>query len=203
MEQEKTRTIAFLCPSCRQLVILDRTPFQLLAGHSHLPCPCGKSALELEPLGDRVEAEVPCAYCGKSHRVSCSAHDLLKRRAMAFTCAASGLPCCIAGEEEAVYAAARRMERTADQLDAAPEGERGSFLNEVIMHEVLSELKDIAARGGVSCTCGSREWTMKVDHSAVQLRCARCGGVLRIPAACDDDLEDLCCRPTLTIRGRA
>ena len=95
------------------------------------------------------------------------------------------------------------MERTADQLDAAPEGERGSFLNEVIMHEVLSELKDIAARGGVSCTCGSREWTMKVDHSAVQLRCARCGGVLRIPAACDDDLEDLCCRPTLTIRGRA
>ncbi len=201
MESEKPRTIAYLCPSCRQLVIVQRSRFQLAAADSRLPCPCGKSELKLKPLGDRFEAEIPCAFCGRSHRVQCAAADLLDRRAMAFTCAASGLPCCAVGEEAQVYAAARRMEETADQLSGEGE-EKGTFLNEVIMHEVLSELKDIAARGGISCTCGSREWSLKVDHSAVQLRCARCGGVLRIPAACDDDLEDLCCHTTLTIRGR-
>ena len=71
------------------------------------------------------------------------------------------------------------------------------------MHEVLSELRDIAQRGGVSCTCGSREWKLQVNFSSVDLSCAQCGAALRIPAATADDLEDLCCKNTLVIRGRS
>ena len=77
-----------------------------------------------------------------------------------------------------------------------------AFTDNVIMYEVLSELKDIAARGGIACACGSHEYTMQVRRGAVDLTCAKCGGRLRLPAATDSDLDDLCCRMTLTIPGR-
>ena len=32
--------------------------------------------------------------------------------------------------------------------------------------------------------------------------CADCGGRLRLPAATDEDLDDLCCRMKLTITGK-
>ena len=70
------------------------------------------------------------------------------------------------------------------------------------MTEVLGELKDIAARNGISCTCGSREYKVKIQYSAVELICADCGAKLRLPAATDEDLEDLCCCYTLKIGGR-
>jgi len=43
---------------------------------------------------------------------------------------------------------------------------------------------------------------MEVTGSAVELVCGACGGRLRIPAATDEDLDQLCCQYTLTIRGR-
>ena len=71
------------------------------------------------------------------------------------------------------------------------------------MEEVLAEVKDIAGRGGVRCTCGSTEWKLKVNFSSVDLICASCGGVMRIPAATADDLDDVCCKDRLVIKGTA
>ena len=81
-------------------------------------------------------------------------------------------------------------------------GEEQTFLNETIMTEILGELKDIAARGGISCLCGSKDYKVKVLYSSVELACAHCGAKLRLPAATGEDLEDLCCRYTLSIGGR-
>ena len=77
-----------------------------------------------------------------------------------------------------------------------------AFVDNIIMYEILSELKDIAARGGIACACGSHEYTMQVRRGAVDLTCAKCGGRLRLPAATDSDLDDLCCRMTLQIPGK-
>ena len=77
-----------------------------------------------------------------------------------------------------------------------------SFADSVIMYEVLSELRDIAARGGISCTCGHRGCAMEVHGAAVDLVCPACGGRLRVSAATDEDLDRLCCQYTLTIKGR-
>ena len=72
------------------------------------------------------------------------------------------------------------------------------------MYEVLSELKEIAARpGGVTCGCGSAQYGMEIRRSAVDLVCRKCGAKLRIPAATDEDLDNLCCRLKLVIPGRA
>lgn len=201
MVEEGKRTLAYLCPECRQLVMIERTVFQLAAAPARLPCPCGKSALHVEIMGEQCKVTVPCLFCGKEHTVICSTQDFLSRKCLAFSCAASGLDCCYVGEEEAVFSAARRLEEAVDKVGSDAE-ERGIFLDEIIMHEVLSELKEIAGRGGISCTCGSKKWNLRVDFSSVELTCADCGGTLRLPAATESDLEDICCKYTLQIKKK-
>ena len=201
MVEEAKRTIAYLCPACHQAVVAEKTVFSLAAAPGKIPCPCGKSALKTEIVGDRVKLTVPCLFCEKEHTVTCSTHAFLHEKALAFACAASGLDCCYVGEEGPVFAAMERLEEAVDKLEAAA-GEKGTCLDEIIMHEILSELRDIAQRGGISCTCGSKEWRLQVNFSSVDLICGHCGRALRIPAATADDLEDLCCKNTLLIKGK-
>ena len=77
-----------------------------------------------------------------------------------------------------------------------------AFTDNVIMYEVLSELKDIAQRGGISCSCGSKEYAMQVGRACVDLICGKCGGRLRLNAATDEDLDRLCCQMKLEIHGK-
>lgn len=200
MIEDTKRTIAFICPVCRQPVILERTVFQLAASGSRLPCPCGKSAINVALMGDQVRLTVPCLFCEQEHTVSCSTTAFLQEKTLAFSCANSGLDCCYVGQEEPVFAAMKRLEETVDMLESEA-GAQGTFLNDLVMEEILGELRDIASRGGIRCTCGSREWKLKVNYSSVELFCARCGGALKLPAATMSDIEDLCCKTTLTIRG--
>lgn len=202
MVEEAKRSIAFICPACRQPVILERTVFQLAAAGSRLACPCGKSAIDVALMGNQVRLTVPCLFCEKEHTVTCSTHAFLREKTLAFSCAHSGLDCCYVGEEEPVFAAMRRLEETTDGLEAAA-GEQGMFLNAMVMEEILGELRDIGQRGGISCTCGCRDWKLKINYSSVELFCARCNGALKIPAATLSDIEDLCCKVTLTIRGNS
>jgi len=77
-----------------------------------------------------------------------------------------------------------------------------SALDNVIMYEFLSELRDIAARDGISCTCGSKRYAIEIRQGAVDIICHDCGAKLRLSAATDEDLDKLCCRYTLTIQGK-
>ena len=201
MLEDAKRSIAFICPVCRQPVILERSAFQLAAAGGRLPCPCGQSGIDVELMGSQVRLRVPCLFCDREHTVSCSTSAFLHQKALAFACASSGLDCCYVGEEEPVFAAMKRLEETVDQLESEA-GEAGTFLNDLVMEEILEELRDIGQRGGISCSCGCRDFRIKVNYSSVELFCARCDGALRIPAATMSDIEDLCCKPTLTIRGR-
>ncbi len=199
--EEPKRTIAYLCPSCKQSVVMEQSVFRLAAGASKLPCPCGGSAMKVEMEADHADLTVPCLYCGKDHQIRVPVHAFLHEKALALSCKATGLDCCYVGEEQTVFGALRRLEEAASQMGEKPEDE-GSFLNEAVMTEVLGELKDIAARDGVSCRCGAKEYKVKVHYSSVELECAQCGAKLRLPAATGEDLEDLCCHYTLLIGGR-
>ena len=202
MVEEAKRTIAYLCPACHQAVVAEKTVFSLAAAPGKIPCPCGKSELKTEIAGDQVKLTVPCLFCEKEHTVACSTHAFFHEKALAFSCAASGLDCCYVGEEGPVFAALKRLEEAVDKLEAQA-GEKGTFLDELVMHEVLSEIKDIAQRGGISCTCGSRNWKLQVNYSSVDLFCADCGGAMRIPAATASDIDDICCKDKLVIHGQA
>ena len=201
MVQETKRFLSYICPRCMQSVIVERDLFSLAAAPAHIKCPCGKSELGVEFMPDRVKLTVPCLFCGREHSVFCSSRAVIREKALAFSCAASRLDCCYVGEEGPVYAATARLEQAVDKLgeDAAS---NGAFLDEIVMEEILSELKDIAARGGVSCACGSKSWGFDVNFSSVDLICQECGGKYRIPAATADDIDDLCCKTSILIRGK-
>lgn len=200
---DQTRSIGYICPVCGQAVIASRTAFQLCAGDSALPCPCGKSELRFTQLGDRCEVTVPCLLCARDHTAVCSNDAMLTQKLLALSCPKSGLGCCYIGEEGPVFRAMEQLEQAVDKLRADDEGERrGAFLNDGVMAEVLAELRDVAQRGGVSCGCGSTDYGVKVGYAAVDVVCAACGAALRLPAATADDLDALCARYTITIPGR-
>lgn len=198
--EEPKRTLAYLCPKCKQSVVVEESEFRLAAASSKLPCPCGGSALLVEMEADHVDLTVPCLYCGEEHHIRCSAHAFLREKALAFSCKATGLDCLYVGEEQPVFRALRRLEEATAGM--GENMEEKPFLNEAIMTEVLGEMKDIASRNGISCTCGSREYKVKVNYSSVELECGQCGARLRLPAATGEDLEDLCCHYTLLIGGK-
>ncbi len=201
MENEM-RTFGYLCPACGKPVMAARSLFALEASGVEVECGCGGSALRTEFDGQWCKMIVPCGLCGETHSTRCAPADLTREGGVAFGCAKSQEFCCYVGDEGSVEKHLRTLEILAEKEKRNQENGGEPFLDSVIMYEVLSELKEIAAREkGITCGCGSHEYTMDIRRSAVDLSCKDCGAKLRIPAATEDDLDDLCCHLRLTIPG--
>ncbi len=197
--EEKRRSFGYICPHCGKAVLGSRTVFALTAAAARIECECGKAEMDIETDGTRFTLSVPCGLCGEQHTAVVEAAALLEGRGVGLACPKTKQICCYAGEEGQVRGSMEELAiRAAKEKSESPE----AFTDNVIMYEVLSELKDIAARGGISCTCGSRDYTLQVRRDAVDVTCAACGGKLRIAAATDEDLDRLCCQMTLQIRGK-
>ena len=197
---EETRSFGYVCPKCGKAVVARRSKFALSAAAVRMECPkCGESALEVQTDGVRFRLWVPCGLCGGVHQAECSAQELLEGRGIALACPETKQLCCYAGEESQVMA---RTEELAIRVDKERSEQREAFTDNVIMYEVLSELRAIASRGGVQCGCGSSDYGIHVRRDAVDLTCSRCGARLRIPAATDEDLDRLCCQMKLVIPGK-
>ena len=198
-QMEELRSFGYICPKCGKAVMAARSTFALSAAAARIECECGKAEMDIETDGTRFRLQVPCGLCGETHTAECSADAVLRGRGIGLACPKTKQICCYVGEPEQVR---RSMEELALRTEKEKAGDEEAFTDNVIMYEVLSELRDIAARGGISCTCGSREYGIRVRRDAVDLECRRCGGRLRLPAATDEDLDRLCCQMKLTIRGR-
>lgn len=196
---EETRSFGYICPACGKANFHTRSVFALTAAAARMECECGREALEVQTDGTKFRLWVPCGVCGGHHQAECSADALLHGRGIGLSCPVKQDLCCYVGREQEVR---RAMENLALRVEKDKGTDGEAFTDNVIMYEVLSELKDIAARSGIACTCGSRRYTMQVRRGAVDLICADCGGRLRLPAATDEDLDDLCCRMKLTIKGK-
>lgn len=195
---EETRSFGYLCPHCKKPVLAQRTRFALSAAAARIECECGKSELRVETDGLRFRLWVPCGVCGKTHQAEVTGEALLDGRGIGLACPATKQLCCYVGDEGQVEKAMEELDLRA-QKDRCEEAE--AFTDNVIMYEVLSELKDIAARGGIACSCGCTQYSIAVHRGAVDLICKACGGKLRLPAATDEDLDSLCCQMKLTIHG--
>ena len=194
------RTFGYLCPKCGKTVMAARSVFALEASNAEIECSCGDSALRADFDGERYRFYVPCGLCGETHTAVCPPERVL-RGAAALGCARTKQFCCFIGPEGIVEKNLRELEILVEK-EKRQESEGGeAFLDSVIMYEVLSELRDIAARGGITCGCGAGGCSMEVHGDAVDLICPACGGRLRVGAATDEDLDRLCCQYTLTIRG--
>jgi predicted RNA-binding Zn-ribbon protein involved in translation (DUF1610 family) len=201
--REEMRTFGYLCPKCGKMVMAARSIFALAASNAEIECACGGSALRTEFDGEKYHVYVPCGICGETHVATCDADRILKG-GTALGCANTKQFCCFIGDEGIVEKNLRELAILAEKEQQKKEGEEEVFVDNVIMYEVLSELKDIAERNnGITCACGSSRYGMEIRRSAVDLVCHDCGAKLRIPAATDRDLDDLCCQMKLRIKGKA
>lgn len=195
---EQKRAFGYICPACGKSVYAERTEFALNAAAVAVVCDCGKSELTAETDGRTFRITTPCGVCGEEHRAEVSADRILRGEGVGLACPDKKQLCCYIGDVYRVEAALRDLETT---VQKAKDGEDEAFADSVIMYEVLSELRDIAGRGGISCTCGAKGCAMEIHGTSVDLVCSECGGRLRIGAATDEDLDRLCCHYTLTIKG--
>lgn len=198
MSEEQKRAFGYVCPKCGKPVYGERSQFALCAAAVALVCDCGYSELTAENGGERFRLTVPCGVCGGEHRAEVPSQQILQGEGVGLACPETRQLCCYIGETHRVQSALRDLELA---IQKRKDASGGAFVDSVIMYEVLSELRDIAARGGISCTCGEKSCAMEVHGTAVDLVCRRCGGRLRIPAVTDEDLDRLCCQYTLTIKG--
>lgn len=199
---EEMRTFGYLCPKCGKPVMGTRSIFALEASDAEIECDCGESVLRTEFDGQTYKVYVPCGICGEVHMAVCEP-DRILRGATALGCAQTKQFCCFIGPEGTVEKNLRELSILAEKEKQRKDAEEEAFLDNVIMYEVLSELKDIAAReDGITCACGSKNCGMEIRRSSVDLICRTCGAKLRIPAATDRDLDDLCCHLKLVIPGR-
>ena len=201
--REEMRTFGYLCPACGKTVMAARSVFALEASNAEIECPCGKSALEVGFDGEQYHITVPCGICGDTHTALCSPERVL-HGATALGCSATKQFCCFIGPEGIVEKNLRELAILAEKekQQSGEDGTEEAFVDNVIMYEILSELKDIAARpDGITCDCGSKRYGMEIRRSSIDLICRDCGAKLRIPAATDRDLDDLCCHIKLHIPG--
>lgn len=196
---EKKRAFGYICPSCGKSVYAERTEFALNAAAVAIVCDCGKSELTAETDGAVFRVTTPCGVCGEEHRAEVSVDALMNGEGVGLACPKTRQLCCYIGEEQDVLSA---MENLTLRLEKDKAESDEAFTDNVIMYEVLSELKDIAARGGIGCSCGSKAYSLQVGRGTVDLICGECGGRLRLNAATDEDLDRLCCQMTLEIRGK-
>ena len=145
--QEEMRAIGYICPDCGKPVYAERTLFALSASAAAAVCGCARSELTLEPAGMVHRVTVPCGVCGGEHRAEVPTETLLHGEGAALACPATKQICCYIGQPRRVEAALRQLEITVENRRESAE----TFVDGVIMYEVLSELKDIASRGGIAC----------------------------------------------------
>ena len=142
---EEMRSFGYICPECGKPVIASRSVFALTAAAARMECACEKSTLEVQTDGLKFRLWVPCGLCGKTHQAECSADAVLRGRGVGLACPETGQLCCFIGSEEEVERQMKELEiRAEKEKSESPE----AFTDNVIMYEVLSELRDIASRGG-------------------------------------------------------
>lgn len=200
---DEMRTFGYVCPKCGRTVMGTRSVFALAASDAEIVCECGESVLHTRYDGRNYHVTVPCGVCGGTHTAVCPPERML-HGATALGCAETKQFCCYIGGEGVVEKNLRELSILVQKEQQQRESDHPeAFVDNVIMYEVLSELKDIAARpDGITCACGSKSYGMEIRRSAVDLVCRRCGAKLRIAAATDRDLDDLCCHMKLVIPSK-
>ena len=196
------RTLGYVCPKCGAPVMGARSLFALEASDAEIACACGGSVLHTGYDGQRYHLQVPCGICGKVHEAVCPPERML-HGATALSCPESRQFCCFLGDEGTVERHLRELGLLISKEKAQTDsGAAEAFTDNVIMYEFLSELRDIAARkDGITCGCGSHRYGMEIHRNCVDLVCRDCGDRMRLSAATDRDLDDLCCHMKLVIPG--
>jgi hypothetical protein len=70
-------------------------------------------------------------------------------------------------------------------------GYESYFRNTRVMIDTLDRIHDNALAGNIICECGDADIDLVLLSDCILLKCGRCGGSKKIPAAKNSDLKDM------------
>ncbi len=162
-------------------------------------CSCRESALVACIEAGQLIVEFPCSICGQRHRASVPLDEALSSGPIALRCTVTDIAACYVG--------------TPDQLaymdSAQSDEEIAAFIGHLIgiqpphrqlpkavsqaptAADVLCAARDLAARDGISCHCGSLRFTAAYDEGILRISCASCGASKTFPAKSNGDLANI------------
>jgi hypothetical protein len=129
-----------------------------------------------------------------------SKKNILTGEPIVFNCPETGMKICFVGRDEAVRKKVDSLEKEFDEM-IDRYGYESYFDNTQVMFDTLNRIHDIALKGDLFCECGSVNIELVLLSDCILLKCARCGGSKRIPAAKNKDLKDILTKSRIAITG--
>lgn len=185
-------TIAYKCKTCGSFEFFNTSLFTFLyKKNCSLSCRCKKSWITIKQEGENsFLISIPCIGCGNEHTYLFTRRSILAGDPGAFNCPETGMQICFIGRDEAVRKKVDSLEEEFDELmDTC--GYESYFHNTQVMFDTLNRIHDIALNGDLCCECGSTDIGLVLLSDCILLRCGKCGGNKKIPAAKNKDLKDI------------
>lgn len=185
-------TIAYKCTSCGSFEFFNVSLFTLLyKKNCSLSCRCKKSWITIkQEVESSFLISIPCIGCGNEHTYLFTKKDIIQGEPIAFNCPETGMQICFIGRDEAVRKNVDNLEQEFDEL-MDMYGYESYFNNTQVMFDTLNRIHDIALSGNLCCECGSVDIGLILLSDFILLRCEKCGGNKKIPAAKNKDLKDI------------
>jgi hypothetical protein len=185
-------TIAYKCTSCGSFEFFNVSMFKLTYKKScGLTCRCRKSCVTIKQEGESgFLINIPCIGCDNEHTYLITKRSMLLGETIVFNCPETGMQICFIGHDEAVRKKVDSLEKEFDEL-MDTYGYESYFRNTQVMFDTLNHIHDIALRGNLYCECGISDIELVLLSDCILLRCRKCGGSQRVPAAKNEDLGEV------------
>jgi hypothetical protein len=188
---DTTITVAYKCTSCGSFEFFNVSIFKLLYNEYSLACRCKKSCITMRREGgNSFLISIPCIGCDDEHTYLFTKKSILFGEPVVFNCPETGMQICFVGRDEAVCNKIDDLEKEFDEL-MDTYGYESYFRNTRVMIDTLNRIHDIALCGSIICECGGSDIELVLLSDCILLRCGRCGGSKRIPAAKNSDLKNM------------
>ncbi len=182
--------LAMRCPECGRMEFNDFSRFIFPRGKTvDIFCSCGAVKLAVVTK-NRVFylLQIPCPVCETQHLVEISGNGLWSGEITLLSCRETDLELGHIGPESKIMEMISRQEQELEEL-VNEFGCDGYFNNSEIMYEVLSQLYEIAGRGGLYCQCGNHKIDVDLFPDCLELQCKNCDSVNIIYAETEEDLN--------------
>lgn len=188
------------CRQCEKPVTATADLFPMYAQRYICRCSCGESALVACIEAGQLIVEFPCPICGQRHRVSVPLDNTLSGDPVALRCTVTDIAACFVGlpdrlaymdsiqSDEEIAAFVGRL------IGIQPphrQAKHADIPHDPTAADALCAARELAARDGISCHCGSLRFTAAYDEGALRISCASCGASKTFPAKSSGDLANI------------
>jgi hypothetical protein len=179
-------SVAFYCQRCGKIHIHD-IPYFSGKKRISLQCSCGhEQALVVRVDAKYLEIRVPCVVCNSVHKAIYQFRVLRRLQLEKIYCGRDHFELGYIGRRKRIEELLEfnRLEFEAIHPDNRIEKQQ-------ILLEAFNRVHDIAARGDLTCPCGSKAIAADIRGQEILLECCHCGSYYVLPAGSECDLEKI------------